>query len=487
MIRATAMLCLRRVETAILLALCFATELPTGEAATPADAAPAQRQGVVRMVFVGDVMLDGGPGHVISNGGDPFAEVASLLQDADLAVANLECAIAEKGKAVEKGYNFLALPNCLPVLKRHFSAVSVANNHSGDYGKDGFLSHLEALEGAKLPYFGGGRNEKDARRPLLLTRNGRRIALLAYNDFPPRSFAAGPNTPGIAWLVEADMLADIKAARAEQHADLVIPYLHWGREETPSPAEEQRQLARKLIDAGADAVIGSHPHVTQTVETYRGRPIIYSLGNFVFDYFPKDPPVWIGWIVQLTFGEPTGVEMKTWSVELDAAGVPHLTPKGEPSVSESRQKLRSLARKPFVPKEEDVERITAEVYQFGHPLALPDLGPFELPREDYSKILDFFRHKVKPDEDASPDDPEMGTIQVILKGSTAVRLTWYFMGQGSRISFACGGVRYTTVGKRSSADECTYVDSLVRQIHKRLTEGTENKEGKEVSELKNGS
>lgn len=283
--------------------------------------------GVVRIVFAGDVMLDCGPGHVIAQGGDPFAKVGRVLREADLAVANLECVIATQGEVLAKDYTFLAKPSCIPLLKRYFSALSVANNHSGDFGKDGLVSQLELLEHAKLPYFGGGRNVEEARRPLILTRNGRRVALVAYNGFPPRSFAAGRSTPGVAWMTETDMLADIQAARTAQRADLVLVYLHWGWEDTPAPTKKQQVLARKLIDAGADAVMGSHPHVTQTIDLYRGRPIVYSLGNFVFDYYPNDPKVWIGWIVQLTFGKPTGVEWKTFSVELDPAGVPHLIPK----------------------------------------------------------------------------------------------------------------------------------------------------------------
>ena len=84
-------------------------------------------------------------------------------------------------------------------------------------------------------------------------------------------------------------------------------------------------LARKLIDAGADAVMGRHPHVTQTIDIYHGKPIVYSLGNFVFDYFPRDPAIWTGWLVQLTFAR-LGVDLKTFSVQLDAAGIPHLIP-----------------------------------------------------------------------------------------------------------------------------------------------------------------
>jgi poly-gamma-glutamate synthesis protein (capsule biosynthesis protein) len=290
-----------------------------------AAAQPSPREtGVVQMVFAGDVMLDGGPGHFVTHGGDPFAGVAPILQAADIAVANLECVIATKGKALDKDFTFLARPNCIPVLKRHFTALSLANNHSGDWGKEGFASQLSLLDEAKLPYFGGGRNIAEARRPLVLTRNGRRVALLGYDGFPPRSFAAGGRTPGVAWMVETDMLADVTAARTAEKADWVVVFLHWGKGEEPAPTEAQEILARKLIDAGADAVLGCHPHVTQTVELYRGRPIVYSLGNLVFDYYPKDPAVWIGWIVQLTFGKPTGLEMKTSTVELDPAGIPRL-------------------------------------------------------------------------------------------------------------------------------------------------------------------
>jgi poly-gamma-glutamate synthesis protein (capsule biosynthesis protein) len=281
----------------------------------------------LKIVFVGDVMLDGGPGHIIGNGGDPFAEVAKILLDADAGVANLECVISKKGAPLVKSYTFLGKPESIPLLKKYFSAVSIANNHSGDYGKEAFADQLDIFDREKLPYFGGGRNIKDARKPLVITRRGKKIALLGYCDFPPKKFAADNDEPGTAWLVEENVLSDIRAAKSDEHADLVIPYLHWGEEMEPAPTDEQKILARKMIDAGADAVIGSHPHVTQTIEYYRGRPIVYSLGNFVFDYFPKDPPVWYGWIVVLSFNGQTGVDLTTYTVELDPAGIPHLFPK----------------------------------------------------------------------------------------------------------------------------------------------------------------
>ncbi len=294
----------------------------------PAPPAAHAEEPPLRVVFAGDIMLDGGPGHIVTNGGDPFAGVATALADADLTIGNLECAIVKKGHAEDKPYTFRGPERALPLLKQHFSAVSLANNHSGDWGKPGFLTELDLLRDAKLPYFGGGANLREARRPLVLTARGRRVAFLGYNDFPPRRFAAGSSTPGTAWLVEKDVIADIRAARRQ--ADLVLLFLHWGEDLDAQATPAQQALARKLVDAGADAVIGGHAHLTQTIEWYKDRPIVYCLGNFVFDYFPYDPPVWTGWIVKLTFGQAGRPGLDVIPVELDPAGIPHLWPAKSP-------------------------------------------------------------------------------------------------------------------------------------------------------------
>jgi len=294
-------------------------------AAVPVQAAEKPHQ-AVSVVFAGDVMLDNGPGHAVVHGEDPFADFAPLFADADISVCNLECVVAEGGRQQRKPYTFKAPVESIPVLKRHFSAVCVANTPSGDFGKKAFQEQLDRLDKAQLPYFGGGRDRRQARRPLILDRRGLRVALLGYNDFPPRSFEAGPSTPGVAWLVEEECLAEIKTARKKDRADFVIPFLHWGREGRPCPLPWQRQLAHRMIDAGADAVVGAHAHATQTVDMYRGRPIVYGLGNFVFDYFPVDPPVFPGWVVKLTFSRSAGVGMETYVLEIDKAGIPHLVP-----------------------------------------------------------------------------------------------------------------------------------------------------------------
>jgi formylglycine-generating enzyme len=289
-------------------------------------------QGAVSIVFVGDVMLDGDPGHAIVYGADPFTEFDPIFRQADVAVCNLECVLAGGGQQVFKPFTFRGPKEAIPLLKRHFDAVCLANNHTGDFGQDAFSRQLTMFEEAGLRYFGGGRNRHDARRPLILERNGMRIALLGYNGFPPRSFAAGDNQPGVAWLTQSDVAADIRAARQRAGADIVIPFLHWGRGGSPEPKASQRELARRLIDAGASAVIGAHPHVTQTVDIYRGHPIVYSLGNFVFDYYPADPPVWTGWIAKITFHHAGQIDLETFVLQIDKTGMPHLvsrTDKGD--------------------------------------------------------------------------------------------------------------------------------------------------------------
>ena len=181
---------------------------------------------------------------------------------------------------------------------------------------------------------------------MIFERKGVRMALLAYNGFPPRSFAATDKRPGVAWLVEEEVLADIRAARTRQRADVVIPYIHWGVEETEAPTREQKALARRLIDGGASAVVGHHPHVIQTVDVYKGRPIVYSLGNFVFDYFPSDPAVWIGWVVRLDCTKSGAVDLETFALQIDKAGTPHLLPEGDtPPPEKPRKKKRTAEKK----------------------------------------------------------------------------------------------------------------------------------------------
>lgn len=276
----------------------------------------------VELVFVGDVMLDDGPGRLIGRGGDPLLPFSAILKDADYRIANLECPIADSGNPQDnKIYTFRAKPRVLPVLQGRFDAVGLANNHVGDYGREAFLDTLHHLDSAGIARFGAGRNLTEAHQPLWINRKGLKIAVLAYNEFKPRHFEAGPDWPGVAWSEDAQVIADIRAAKAAG-ADLVIPFMHWGWEREAKPSERQRSLARRMIDEGAALVVGSHPHVTQGAETYRGKPIVYSLGNFVFDGF-EEPAAKIGWLLKVKLDKSGVLFWETREARIDEDGTPH--------------------------------------------------------------------------------------------------------------------------------------------------------------------
>jgi poly-gamma-glutamate capsule biosynthesis protein CapA/YwtB (metallophosphatase superfamily) len=299
------------------------TAVTAGSAGGAEPAGPVRKEsppGTVAVAFVGDVMLDNGPGHAIASGRDPFAACAEILLDADFTVGNLECVLGKGGKQVLKEYSFRAASDSPRYLKRYFSALTVANNHAMDFGPEGLVECLRILAAEGLPQVGGGGDLAAARRPLVLQKHGITIALVAANGFQAAKSAAGAATPGVAPLEESAILADIAAAR--KTSDFVVPLVHWGPELVPQPREADRALARKMIDAGAAAVIGGHPHVTQTVDVHAGAPIVYSLGNFVFDYYPVDPPEWTGWVAKLSFAKGKPVALETRAVVLDAAGLP---------------------------------------------------------------------------------------------------------------------------------------------------------------------
>lgn len=287
--------------------------------------AAASNAQTVSIAFVGDILLDDGPGRFIKQGGNPFAAFAPLLDTADIRVGNLECVVATTGSPEPgKIWTFRAHPRTLPLLKRHFDAVSLANNHSGDYGLQAFSEMLVLLKRQGIPYFGGGANLSEAHTPWLIERKGLRIAFLGYNEFFPRSFEADADKPGIAWSEDEQVRLDIAEARRRYRADLVIPFMHWGWENESRAGTRQRSLARIMIDAGADAVVGTHPHVTQDIEFYRGKPIIYSLGNFVFDGF-DDAANNTGWLLRMELDREGVRSWRTHIAAIDKRGIPRPT------------------------------------------------------------------------------------------------------------------------------------------------------------------
>lgn len=223
----------------------------------------------------------------------PFEAMADEIQSADLAIANLECALSDERAVVStSGMTFVAPFAAAAGLKAAgFDALSVANNHSYNGGAAGFLDTLAELDRRGIASFGGGATAQAARAPRILTVKGVKVALLGYSAVTG-SPAATPSTPGMNYLSLAPwgefddaqvkaMEADIRAAH--QQADVVVPFYHWGTEYTHAANADQRRVAQRAIDAGADVVLGAHPHWVQGIEWYNGHLISYSLGNFVFD------------------------------------------------------------------------------------------------------------------------------------------------------------------------------------------------------------
>ncbi len=301
-----------RIAAALLMAAPLLCALPARAQATP-----------VSLVFAGDIVLDDTAGALIEKGQDPFASFGDLFKSADIRLGNLECVVATTGSAGDKNFTFRAHPRTLPVLTRHFDAMALANNHSGDYGREAFAEMLGLLKGAGLAYFGGGHNLQEAHTPLIIERRGLRIALLGYNEFMPRSFEADADAPGSAWSEDEQVVADIRAARTLHRADLVIPVMHWGWENELTANTRQRQLARLMVDAGADVVIGGHPHVTQDIDHYKGKPIIYSVGNFVMKETDNDNQR-RGWVLRLQLDAKGVQAFDTRVARIDMEGIPTL-------------------------------------------------------------------------------------------------------------------------------------------------------------------
>ena len=218
-------------------------------------------EGSAKVAFVGDVMLaeSEGTGRFIAQGGDPFAKVRKMLSKADLRVATFESSAGSQGRAdPEKPYSFRTSPSALASFATVFEAASVANNHAGDFGREDFVETIAALNKVGVRAFGGGKEPVEAHRAVIFERNGVKIALLGYLDFFPRWFTVAPGMPGVAWLDEDQAALDIARAR-EEGADVIVVVPHWGAENEPRANARQRRLARLLLDAGADALIGGHP------------------------------------------------------------------------------------------------------------------------------------------------------------------------------------------------------------------------------------
>jgi len=214
----------------------------------------------------------------------PLSKIDFILKSADITFVNLETSLAENCRVVGT-YSFIGDPIFADSLSNAgIDVVSIANNHIFDAGEKGFLDTINNLEKRNIRYIGGGRNLKDARTAVIFNVKGTKIAFLGYTQVCNHNFTsvANDDQPGILPFSLPLIIEDIKIAKKEN--DLVCVSIHWGIENTQKIHPKAVKYAHRIIDAGADIIIGHHPHVPQGIEIYKNRPIFYSLGNFIFGH-----------------------------------------------------------------------------------------------------------------------------------------------------------------------------------------------------------
>ncbi|MGE8204595.1 CapA family protein [Heyndrickxia sp. NPDC080065] len=270
------------IKITLLLILLFSLSSPQSKAVTSP----------IRITFAGDLMMDWSVKETINKKGVdyPFQQVKKEITNSDFAVVNLETAVTTRTSKFPKEYNFKSNPSALKGVKNAgFDMVSLANNHSMDFKREGLIDTMAALKKYQLPYIGAGYNSKEAYTAKTYKLKGKKVTFLAFSRvLPDLSWVAQSNRAGLANGYDLNLMTTtIKKAKAK--SDYLFVFLHWGVERNKRPEAFQRTWAKKMIDAGADGVIGSHPHVLQGFEYYKGKPIAYSLGNFLFpDYVTGD-------------------------------------------------------------------------------------------------------------------------------------------------------------------------------------------------------
>lgn len=249
----------------------------------------------ITLTFAGDILFDDSyavMGTMLQNGGNIAnaisQEVITEMKSADIMMVNNEFPYSSRGTATAgKQFTFRAKPSTVSYLDDlGVDIVSLANNHAYDYGEEAFLDTMTTLEEAGILYVGAGRNLKEARRPVYYIINNMKIAIVAAtqiekSDYPDTK-GATDSSAGVFRCWNGDnLISTIQEAR--ENSDFVIAYLHWGTENSSAIDWAQEKQAPEVVAAGADLIIGDHPHCLQKIEAVNGVPVIYSLGNFWFN------------------------------------------------------------------------------------------------------------------------------------------------------------------------------------------------------------
>jgi poly-gamma-glutamate synthesis protein (capsule biosynthesis protein) len=278
---------------------------PSDEAASvpaPQEAAVLDEEsGEITLAFAGDVHFEAHLARLLESPRGALGPIAGTLREADVAMLNLESAITERGRRdpkeledADNRYHFRTSPPALDVLAdAGVDVVTVANNHVGDFGRVGLLDTLAAARDAEVEVIGVGRDATEAFTPYRVTEEGVDLAFLAadsvFREGSSTVWAAGRGTAGLAAAREARPGALLEAVRAAAEVDdVVVVYLHWGREHQACPTQKQRLLGRQLAEAGADVVVGSHSHVLGGAGWSGDTYVAYGLANFVW-YHNRQP------------------------------------------------------------------------------------------------------------------------------------------------------------------------------------------------------
>lgn len=247
---------------------------------------------VTTVTIVGDIML----GRRVGASGRPGQQLGPLqrrLAAADLTIGNLESTLSDNGNPQQGGDSFAADPKVLGALgDAGFDLLSLANNHTGDFGTAALVETLRRLDGSPIARVGAGRDAMEAWRPVVLERHGVRFGVVAFNAIgeTPRATRARPGAaevrmqPRTGPLRRGDLRRLTSTIRdLTRRVDVVIALPHWGQQYTNVPVRDQRRVGAAMADAGADIVVGGHPHWVQGIQVRNGKLIAHSLGNFVFD------------------------------------------------------------------------------------------------------------------------------------------------------------------------------------------------------------
>ncbi len=241
----------------------------------------------LNIIFTGDILLDRGVRRVINHHGVDhlFSDgIDSVFRSAQIVVGNLECPATKIESPVFKQYIFRSEPEWLDTLRQHgITHLNLANNHSIDQGREGLLDTKRNIKAAGMVPIGAGASMREAAGPVLLASSPRKVWLVPSLRLALENYSYLTDKPCVSQEPMDSLMQRVFHLRKADSTAVIIVSLHWGGEHTSKPVPRQRMEAHQLILAGADALICHHTHTLQTIETFRGKPIYYSIGNFIFD------------------------------------------------------------------------------------------------------------------------------------------------------------------------------------------------------------